>query len=58
MSKTKMLSFRILTDKETMVTEFNYVSLPNYDLRNVVTRFFNSLKHHKQIYALPKVWFL
>jgi hypothetical protein len=52
MSKTKIMSFELLIDKETTSTEFRYVSLANCDLRNSVTLSFNSFKHYKQFFPL------
>jgi hypothetical protein len=53
------MSFKLLTDKETMVTEFKYTNRANYILRNRVARFFNSLKQYKQLFpSLPKVFLL
>jgi hypothetical protein len=40
MSKTKITSFGLLKDKETMVTEHKYISLAKWGLANSVTRFF------------------
>jgi hypothetical protein len=45
MSKTKIIPFGPLKSKETMVTEFKYVSVANCGLKNSVTEFFNSVKH-------------
>lgn len=49
-SKTSIISSRLLTYKDTMVTESKYISLANYDLRNSVAGFFNFLKHYKQFF--------
>jgi hypothetical protein len=53
------MSLRLITDKETMVTEFKCFSLANCGLRNIVSRFFNSKKNYKQLLStLLKVWFM
>jgi hypothetical protein len=42
MSNIKIMSFGLLKDKETMVTELKYLSHANWGLKNSVTWFFNS----------------
>jgi hypothetical protein len=54
----KIMSFRLLTDKETMVTDFKCIGLANCSLRKRETRFFNSLKHKLFFFTLPKFCFL
>jgi hypothetical protein len=46
------MSFELLKDKETMVTELNYINIANCGLKNSVTRSFSALKHYKQFFSL------
>jgi len=46
-SKIKIMSFGLLTDKNTVVTEFQYISLVICGMRKKVTRIFDFLKHYK-----------